>query len=488
MADDPDPLLNGRYRLLRKIGVGGMAAVYVAEDSVLDREVAVKRLHAGSPEDAVRRFRREAHLAAGLSHPNLVSIFDAFSDRDELVVVMEYVPGPDLSAALKQHPPSEQRGLRILSHLAAAIDHVHDAGIVHRDIKPSNVLLSPDGERAKLTDLGIARVIEDTATTQAHAVPGSVPYMSPEQLSGEVVGPPSDIYSFALVAYEVLSGRRARTGTRPQISYEGASGAIPDIRDVRPQTPPAAAAVLREAMVRDPQQRPGNAVAIVDRLRRALEADAASTRPASAALPPVSDPRPREGERADPEPVSTPAAPSAAPARAARPDRRMLAAMAAAALIVAALVAVLVASGGDEPGSGGSAGSGQAEAPQEDGSAADGGVTSEAAGDPARAVRDFYEAAAEGDLEAATAVASPALEAQLGGPEGVASTFSTLETISFERIGTSTETAGRAEVEFETTAEHTDRTERCSGRATLLRDGGDWLVDRLAGVSCEVVD
>jgi limonene-1,2-epoxide hydrolase len=166
----------------------------------------------------------------------------------------------------------------------------------------------------------------------------------------------------------------------------------------------------------------------------------------------------------------------------------MLAAMAAAALIVAALVAVLVASGGDEPGSGGSAGSGQAEAPQEDGSAADGGVTSEAAGDPARAVRDFYEAAAEGDLEAATAVASPALEAQLGGPEGVASTFSTLETISFERIGTSTETAGRAEVEFETTAEHTDRTERCSGRATLLRDGGDWLVDRLAGVSCEVVD
>ncbi len=260
MAGEPRTRLGDRYSLISRIGAGGMAAVFLARDDVLDREVAIKRLHADSPEDAVNRFRREAQLAAGLSHPNLVTVFDAFSEEDDLVVVMEYVPGSDLSEVLRDRPPRREEGFRILSDLAAAIDHIHGAGIVHRDIKPANVLLSADGGVAKLTDLGIARVMEETSTTQVDAIPGSVPYMAPEQLQGDVVGPRADIYAFCLVAYEVLSGARVRQGTAAQISHQLSNQPPPDIRDVVPRTPPGVADILRAGMASEslgaPRERP----------------------------------------------------------------------------------------------------------------------------------------------------------------------------------------------------------------------------------------
>ena len=218
-AGDPGMLLVNRYRVIEQIGVGGMAVVYLAEDQVLMRKVAVKRLDADSPGDATRRFVREAKLGAALNHPNLVTVFDAIPAGRDVLIVMEYVDGLDLGQALKRGPLRPVEALSALEDVAAAIDHAHGQGIVHRDVKPSNVLLGASG-RAKLSDLGIAKALADTATTASHVVVGSVPYMSPEQLTGGRVGPPADVYALALTGYEALSGLRAREGTPAQVRHQ----------------------------------------------------------------------------------------------------------------------------------------------------------------------------------------------------------------------------------------------------------------------------
>ena len=155
-----------------------MASVHLAEDTHLQREVAVKRLHSGRAEDDARRFAREARLGATLDHPNVVTVFDALSDGDTVLIVMEYVSGTDLEATLDSGPLGEDEVLRILDQMAAAIDHAHQNGIVHRDVKPSNVLIRDDGV-VKLADLGIARALEDTAITRSGIVLGSLPYIAP---------------------------------------------------------------------------------------------------------------------------------------------------------------------------------------------------------------------------------------------------------------------------------------------------------------------
>jgi serine/threonine-protein kinase len=496
MPDDPEDVLGDRYRVIRRLGVGGMAAVFLAEDSVLARKVALKRLHAESAADAVRRFRREAELTAGLSHPNLVAVFDAFSEDEELVVVMEYVAGSDLSKAIATHEVTDdERRLRILADIAAALDHVHRAGILHRDVKPSNVLLAEDGSAAKLTDLGIARVMEETATTQTNAVPGSLAYMAPEQLAGEKLGPGTDIYSLALVAYELFTGQRARSGGWGQVSHEAVNEPPPNVREARPDFPLPAAHALEAGLARDPSERPATATALVDDLTRGLAARATgSTREATAtqpvpvapaeAPPATSPPSPPPAAPTSPEPV--PARTGRAPARPAPSSarRRWLAVI--AALVIAAVAAVLLL-GGD--GSEQSA-KPQAEAPSEQSSKKGGqesvGESGAGLGPPEAAVKDFYEAAADGDFSAAEQLASPALEAQLGGASGMAATFSTLKSIDFQQLETSSESAGRAEVSFATTAVHTDRTENCTGTAAVVSSGGAWLVDELSGVSCDV--
>src|SRR5215218_7718822 len=138
-------VLAGRYRVLRRIGTGGMASVYLAEDQRLGRQVAVKRLHTGRPEEDARRFAREARLGAILNHPNLVTVFDTVSDEESVLIVMEYVGGTDLATVLGSGPLAEEEGMRILQALASAIDHAHQHGVVHRDIKPANVLVRRAG-------------------------------------------------------------------------------------------------------------------------------------------------------------------------------------------------------------------------------------------------------------------------------------------------------------------------------------------------------
>jgi len=174
-------LLADRYRVIRRLGSGGAATVFLCEDERLGRKVAVKRMHADSPEGMARRLRREARLGASLSHPGLVSVFDTETYDEGVFIVMEYVEGETLADALSRGPLDTRRALEILRALASALDHVHAQGIVHRDVKPANVLLGKDGS-VKLADLGVGIATDNTRITQSGQVLGTPAYMSPEQI------------------------------------------------------------------------------------------------------------------------------------------------------------------------------------------------------------------------------------------------------------------------------------------------------------------
>ncbi len=204
-------LLGGRYRVVRHLGSGGMASVLLCQDERLDRQVAVKRLHADSPADVEQRFAREAKVGASLNHPNLVSVFDTATDDENVFIVMEYVDGEALARTLKRGPLEPDRVAAMVRDVGAALDHVHAHGVVHRDVKPGNVLLRRDGV-AKLVDLGIATAQDHTRLTHSGMVLGTAAYMAPEQLEGGETTPATDIYALAVVAYESLTGRRAPRG------------------------------------------------------------------------------------------------------------------------------------------------------------------------------------------------------------------------------------------------------------------------------------
>jgi eukaryotic-like serine/threonine-protein kinase len=261
------PLLANRYRVVERLGAGGMAAVYLAHDERLDRDVAIKRLHRAEREDVdARRFKREAKLGASLSHPNLVSIFDTEEDDESVLLVMEYVDGETLADLLARGPVDAGRAVQIIRAVADALDHAHASGIVHRDIKPANVLLGRDGA-IKLADLGIAKAVERTDITGTGTVLGTPAYMAPEQLQGGRLGPAVDVYALAAMAFELLTGRKARRGrTAVEIAHQVVNEPPPDPRDVNPGIPAPAAEAIRAGMARDPAQRPSSAVELAKRL------------------------------------------------------------------------------------------------------------------------------------------------------------------------------------------------------------------------------
>ena len=264
-------LLDGRYRVLRHLGSGGMASVLLCQDERLGRQVAVKRLHADSPADVEQRFVREARLGALLNHPNLVSVYDTATDSDGVLIVMEYVAGEALSGTLKRGPLRPERVGLMVRDLGAALDHVHAHGVVHRDVKPGNVLMRRDGV-TKLVDLGIATASDQTRITSSGMVLGTAAYMAPEQLEGGKTSPATDIYALAVVAYEALSGQRARSGRTPmEIAHRIATSPPPDLRKNLPDAPPLAAELLKQTMARDPAERPRSAGELSTRLARALE-------------------------------------------------------------------------------------------------------------------------------------------------------------------------------------------------------------------------
>jgi tetratricopeptide (TPR) repeat protein len=247
-----------------------MAAVYLAEDERLGRQVAIKRVPSSGPQEALARFRREVRLGASLNHPNLVSILDSIAGEDDLLIVMEHVEGEPLSALLEDGPLEPGLALEILSQVASALDHAHARGVIHRDVKPSNVLLRSDGV-VKLADMGIATAVGSTRITTVESVIGTLAYIAPERLSGEVGTPAADVYSLAAVAFEALSGERAQQAATPAEAVARATqDPPPDLRQAWPQAPAEAARALREAMDRDPAKRPASAGELVERLDSAL--------------------------------------------------------------------------------------------------------------------------------------------------------------------------------------------------------------------------
>jgi eukaryotic-like serine/threonine-protein kinase len=305
-----------------------MASVLLCHDERLDRPVAVKRLHADSPEEMERRFMREAKLGASLNHPNLVSVYDTAIEDEGLLIVMEYVEGESLAQALLRGPLEPGRVAVVATDVGGALDHVHAQGVVHRDVKPANVLLRNDGA-VKLVDLGIAVSIDQTRMTRSGTVLGSAGYMAPEQLDGREVGPAADVYALATVCFEALAGRRARSGRTPvEIAHEIATAGPPDLREHAPALPEAAAAALARGMARDPGQRQRSAGELAGQLGAALERRRAPERPPTAAT--------------HVQPVITPGA-----------RRRPLAgalALTLIALAAAAVVAAVILSGGGGDG------------------------------------------------------------------------------------------------------------------------------------------
>src|SRR5919202_6522602 len=288
-------ILAGRYRVLDRLGAGGMATVYLAEDEHLGRKVAVKRLHSDSPEDAARRFEREAKVGASLSHPNLVTVFDTVADDEGVLIVIEYVAGENLAQLMARERVPAEQAISIIRQVAGALDHAHKAGVVHRDVKPANILISPDG-KAKLVDLGIATASERTQITAAGTVLGTPAYMAPEQLEGGRITKAVDIYALGAVAFELLSGRKARQGRTPvEIAHQIASEPAPDIRETWRDAPQAAADILQEAMARDPAARPrsdGQLGRSLDDAFKATQPAPQRTVPFQAVEPPAPRPTP----------------------------------------------------------------------------------------------------------------------------------------------------------------------------------------------------
>ena len=272
MPEEPQKVYNGRYELQRRIARGGMAEVFLARDSLLNRPVALKVLF---PEFAVdqsfvERFRREAQSAANLSHPNIVSVYDWGEEAGTYFIVMEHIEGPSLAQMIHDdgafHP---DRAADITADTAAALGFAHRNGVVHRDVKPGNILINPSGT-VKVTDFGIARAVSTAENlTQTGTVMGTATYFSPEQARGDQVDPRSDVYSLGVVLYEMLTGRPPFSGDNPvSVAYKHVQETPEPPRRRNPDIPPALEAVTLKAMAKDPAERYASAEELQGDLRR----------------------------------------------------------------------------------------------------------------------------------------------------------------------------------------------------------------------------
>jgi eukaryotic-like serine/threonine-protein kinase len=277
-------VLADRFRVRRRLGAGGTATVFLAEDCVLCRDVAIKRLRTEGSEADVRRFRREARLGASLTHPNLVTVFDTLSGSDGVLIVMEYVRGRPLSDLITPTGMDARRLLRILRPVASALDYAHERGVVHRDVKPANVLLAEDGP-VKLVDLGTATAGHLTQITAENEVAGTLSYIAPERLLGESVGEPAaDVYSLAVLAFEALTGRLPHWADTPRELLDRVlHEPPPDVIDEWPQAPVRLARVLQKGMDADPKRRQASAGDFVLGLEAALPDRAAAAQSSSIA-------------------------------------------------------------------------------------------------------------------------------------------------------------------------------------------------------------
>jgi serine/threonine-protein kinase len=340
-----EEMIAGRYRLSRRLGMGGMSTVRLAFDTNLEREVAVKLLaeHLAEDDNFVSRFRREALAAARLVHPNIVQVFDFGLDdpTDQHYIVMEYVQGRSCAEILREQKllPVDET-LPIVSQSCRGLDHAHRHGVVHRDVKPGNLLRSDDGV-VKLADFGIAKATEQSSITQVGSVLGTAAYLAPEQARGEEAGPPADQYALGVVTYQMLAGRLPYEATSlTELAFKQQREMPPQLHELNPEVPPALAHAVARAMALDVGARFPSALAMGEALRNGAEgveppplppgadegtaatemlARTAATELAEAGAPrAVPRPRPVQPQRAPVQPREPAPARTPAEARAAR--------------------------------------------------------------------------------------------------------------------------------------------------------------------------
>ena len=250
--------IDGRYQIIRTIGEGGMANVYLAYDTILEREVAVKVLRGdlANDEKFVKRFQREAKAASSLNHPNIVEMYDVGEDDGNYFIVMEYVNGKTLKSLIKKRGAlSLSETIDIMLQLTSGIACAHDSYIIHRDLKPQNVMILEDG-RVKITDFGIAVALNSAELTQTNSVMGSVHYLPPEQANGSGATVKSDIYSLGILMYELLTGKLPFKGDNAvEIALKHMKDKLPSIIEQNPNVPQSVENVVIRACAKNPDNR-----------------------------------------------------------------------------------------------------------------------------------------------------------------------------------------------------------------------------------------
>ena len=268
--------INDRYQVIRSIGEGGMANVYLAYDTILDRNVAVKVLRGdlATDEKFVRRFQREAMSASALSHPNIVEMYDVGEDDGNYFIVMEYIDGKTLKNLIKKRGAlTVAEVVDIMLQLTSAISCAHDSYIIHRDIKPQNVMILDDG-RVKITDFGIAIASNASELTQTNSVMGSVHYLPPEQANGAGATAKSDIYSLGILMFELLTGKLPFKGENAvEIALKQMKEQIPSVCAINPEIPQSIENVILKACAKNPKNRYANVKDMYNDIKTALDED-----------------------------------------------------------------------------------------------------------------------------------------------------------------------------------------------------------------------
>jgi beta-lactam-binding protein with PASTA domain len=265
-------LVDNRYRLVRPLGSGGMADVFLAHDSILDRNVALKVMSTryASDDEFVERFKREAQSAAALSHPNIVSIFDRGASEDgTYYIAMEYLPGGTLKDRIMRKGALPARtAAAVALQIAEALQAAHERGVIHRDIKPHNILITESGD-VKVTDFGIARAASSSTMTRTGSILGTAHYISPEQAMGEHVGPSSDLYSLGVVLYEMLTGELPYDADTPLgIAMKHVNGHLRQPKEVNPSVPAGINAITCRLLAKDPEDRYASDAELIEDLER----------------------------------------------------------------------------------------------------------------------------------------------------------------------------------------------------------------------------
>lgn len=291
----------GRYKIIRTIGKGGMAKVYLARDLILDRDVAVKLMAYDfhNDEDSIRRFKREALSTTELVHPNIVNIYDV-EEAENPYIVMEYVEGADLKEYIHDHHPIPyKKSLAIMDQILEAVEYAHHNGIIHRDIKPQNILIDKEGN-VKITDFGIAVALSQNSITQTNSLLGSVHYLSPEQARGSMATKQSDIYSLGILLYELLTGDVPFDGeSAVSIALKHFQNPLPSLRQIDNRIPQPLENVVLKATTKDANQRYSSVHEMKEDLRTSLSPERSGE--------PIFEPRdPNDEDTRVIEPIVTP--------------------------------------------------------------------------------------------------------------------------------------------------------------------------------------